>query len=261
MGANFSTPENINSQIIEAVTTVINENISTCKANNQAIQTISIDGINLTNCDLEISNFKQTVDSSIDLSCAISVDNKTKFENDISQKLTALTESAIKGVNFGLNVNAPKQISNLKTKVLNDIKNRNVYECVLNNAQSQLIDIKNITAVNCPRGIRITDLQQVIIASNVANCVGELVNDNDIKTIVKQDLTSTVKAVLEGLDPLASALIVGVIGIIILVAAYLYPGYTSLSLSLSLLCVVIVIVISLVLQQQQSPDTSPTPGN
>ena len=230
MGASNSSAKIVTDQVVEAISEVINETIQECSASNTAVQKINISGLTLENCNLQISDLSQSIDSSVDLNCALTTKNEATANNEILQKLNTLAESFKSGISIGLSNQQTEQIANVKTRIENKVVNENIFRTVLTNVNDQLINISNLKILNCPSiapTVTISNLNQLLVTKSVSEALGEVISDTEFDNIVTQDTSQTSTITNEGFNPtLPSIIAIGVFGVIILIAV-LY-GITQL---------------------------------
>lgn len=237
MGASNSSAKIVTDQVVEAISEVINKTIQECSASNTAVQKINISGLTLENCNLQISDLSQSIDSSVDLNCALTTANEATANNEILQKLNTLAESFKSGIGIGLSNQSSEQIASVKTRIENKVVNENIFRTVLTKVNDQLINISNLKILNCPSiapTVTISNLNQLLVTKSVSEALGEVISNTEFDNIVKQDTSQTSTITNEGFDPikfiqslqLPSIIAIGVFGLVMLIASIV--GITKL---------------------------------
>ena len=202
MGASNSSAKTVTDQVVEAISEVINTTIQECSAASNAVQKINISDLTLENCNLEISDISQSIDSTVDLNCALKAENEAKANNDMLQKLNTLSESLKSGIGIGLSNQQTEQIASVKTRIENKVINENIFRTVLTNVNDQLINISNLKILNCPSiapTVKISNLNQLLVTKSVSDALGEVISNTEFDNIIKQDTSQTSQIKNEGL--------------------------------------------------------------
>lgn len=234
MGANVSSAQQINQQITDIISSTINETVQNCSNASVSVQKVNISDITLKGCGLEISGISQKIDGNIDLTCVLTVDNKSKMQNDINAKIDSAVKNAISGLNLGANVQLSNNINQIQNKIKNEIINRNVIDCSVNAANTQLVDISKLKVLDCPSiapVVKINDLTQLILTNSVAKCTGNIVSDDEINNVIAMSTKSSIENTLQGLS-MYDFFISGIVLIIILIISSILlffsgSGYSS----------------------------------
>lgn len=205
MGSSKSTTEtNI---VNEALTSVAMSSSQNCSSSNGNVQEFSLGQIDTDGCDVNISNISQTQKVKQNFSCLQDSSQSAELLNKFKTELDAKTEAAVSA--FGIGQAEANTITNLTNKIKTDIDISSVANCVSNNLNTQKMSLAGVRAKCRPgQSVNIDNLSQIIMATQVAECVqtdkkiADIANEIDNK--LKLHTSSSVSGLPDSSASLAS---------------------------------------------------------
>lgn len=219
MGTSYSTI--INNPVVKESLDNIKNNISvnsvkTCSSTNNNFQSISIKGIKAENCDINIQNIKQSIDTNINSTCVQDTNYKEMIKFSVQQELDKLKKEG--------NTDLATQI---ETIITNNVNIDNITKCMSDVYNKQIIDAGNFE-ISCPKSgiLTIDNISQTIASDLVFDCVQmenanivDQLNNIDVKESNLQISTLTNQEII-GLS--VGILLVVLVFILILIGLYMY---------------------------------------
>jgi hypothetical protein len=216
MGASASTnvSEQVNRNVVNAITDVIVKSQTACAAGSQQDQSMTIGVI-----AGEVGSISQNANSTVSASCIQKLDNSSISKADITAALKAAVDQTAQA-NPTLGASISTNVSNITNENITNISNKfsvdTVKTCIAAAAQKQQMEIGAVLS-----SAKVGSISQVMDSSVVANCIQSESNvAEDIKKLTA-DLTSEVKqSAVSGLP--MGAIIGIIIAVIVVVLAGLY---------------------------------------
>jgi hypothetical protein len=197
--APVSTSKATTEIIRDVASNVIVNSSQECRSKNAAVQRFSLKNINTKGCKVNISNINQDMQVSTNFKCIqdsnVNSSSVNQFKTNLEQELTSQASGLI-----NLNAAETETINTMHDKILNNINLSQLASCISQNIarQEKSIGGINMDCTGMPAGsneLNISNLQQIMISSNVVDCLQDqkTVADaaNTIDQIIKTKQTST----------------------------------------------------------------------
>jgi hypothetical protein len=184
-----SVSESISRTINDTLSKTVQSNSTNCAQNNSQVQQIDIKNIDIRGGSLNLSNISQKSVAAPNMSCIAESANTADLANKFKQDLKQNSKSSTSGFAVLTNSSSSsKTTDELINKVTNIVQQDNLFKCVQNNVQNQIMNTDGIIIrlpeycnVGCRQGyncdptkcgpVNISDINQYIISDATSNCV------------------------------------------------------------------------------------------
>lgn len=214
MGPSYSKTENMASQYLDAVTSVMTDIL-----NNQTVTTLQNQGIKVENAQGDVIISGNTFDQSIkvDSKSVLNAFVQTKVQQDLFQKLSQLADSENKALSFLQFTSAYNDYSSTLNAMIN-ISTTIKQTCNSAFSQSQTIDLNYVGGVT-----KITDNTFKQTQDIVTKCLMDTTVKNEVFQRVDQTAEQDAKAKNSGID-WKGILYVCIVVLFILIALLFLPN-------------------------------------
>jgi transcriptional regulator with GAF, ATPase, and Fis domain len=203
MGAAQSKSSSDTNIVNSAVSNIMISSASNCSSNTGTAQEMTISDLDITGCNLNISNIAQDANVKANFKCASDTQQNNNLVNQFANQLDQQLSASLSGIPSALISNAETEtITNLKNEITNNINMSQIASCMSNNmiSQKNTIGKLKVTCVNPTQSVDIKDISQKLVADFSADCIQQqkAVSDASSKldTIIKQKQ----EAVNKGID-------------------------------------------------------------
>lgn len=264
MGASQTKSTSIVDITKKITTEVISKNASECGAKNNNKQEMSFSNIKTKGCQVDFSNFGQTIKVSQDFSCSQTNENKNKLQNELTDKLKNEVLAESSGLTVGLSNTETKAITKMATDISNKIDITNISKCVAETLNSQKMKFEKIE-VDCTdnppdqKKLSFNNLQQEIISTQVAKCIQGNSAATDAINKLQTDVDNKAKAKSEGVG-FGPFLIIGVViagGLVVAkFGTGIIPPQVKLLIGIIILIIILYLVYSIIYVPKKESFTS-----
>jgi hypothetical protein len=182
--------KNIAENIISSTTSIVT-NIS----NNDSVKIGQGQIINVVGGgDVDISNIYMEQGGYVNLSSVSQMANSIDVQNEIVNQISQMAKSVAEKINIGNFSEAENSIQSLVQSTITCV-NQFSKTCLVDSSQSQEIN------VNARGNVKINGVVMKQLIDGAANCMGNIVNENKIKTILDNIVDQTASAKSSGIDP------------------------------------------------------------
>jgi len=222
MGNNTSSSFSATDIVNSCITSTIMTSSQSCSSNLSNAQDISISNLNLIGCELNISGLNQSQTIRNNFDCLQKSEMTSTIKTDFANKLDQALSATLSGLN--LNINNQTDVTalvNIRNNIVNNTDMMSIANCVSTTLNSQKTSINGIrvTCTAAHPSVNISDINQTIIASSVANCTQQSAMLASAITSLDNFIKQKLDAANQGISTamlMTGLIIFGVVALIIL---------------------------------------------
>ncbi|WIA10862.1 hypothetical protein OEZ85_011028 [Tetradesmus obliquus] len=197
---------NKSSIVNDVLTDVLMSSSQQCTAESSAKQVMSFKNISSVGCKVNFTNIDQAAEFTTNFTCSQASSNAADLSSQFAARLNQEVESKVKGFGGALVSSAESEnISDLQSKITNNIDISSVAACVATNVSDQLLEFGEVK-VNCTgltgsdAELDFNNISQRLIANHTPQCLMQ--QDTAAKAAADLDavIDSKAKASNEGFD-------------------------------------------------------------